>query len=487
MVIDRKNNISEGLVESFIKLLDFDEVKLFIPSIVVHETNKHLENQLSEVGIKIQNAIKSIEGIYGINGYHIRGLEVKQYKKNAKKELNDLSTLYECGKAKYLNEIEQLIKKMFSHRNCIIAEENQKILSSCLNRRVYKKAPFHHKGKEEYGDGLIVETLLHINEFTTITNDDEIIFVTGNTNDFSDSKDKNELHKDILDDLEKHELNDKLQYVQRFNHLIAVSLANEVEQANLKEDFEQQFQEGLMFSDAEFIDTQRETVGLTPLGCFVDKFLEDFCESEFAASIVDLFERINVCRSKLSDVSCFYYDDFPSLVSQIESDKISEFLRKMNHECFGAFSIKAEDNIGGIIEILEFAKLKSAECDFEDFANDLPDYLEYGEDSIFYDKNKQKFTLSMEFPNTFCESDDIDTLYLQLNNKDGVIENGSIELNYGFVEINDDGSVGESCIESVAYNTDSIVDKIRKIVDEFERYVDSEEQNIKLLKEVFNL
>lgn len=52
MIIDRKHNVSGNLVESFIKLLDFDEIKLIIPTIVVHETNKNIEEQLAEVGKK---------------------------------------------------------------------------------------------------------------------------------------------------------------------------------------------------------------------------------------------------------------------------------------------------------------------------------------------------------------------------------------------------------------------------------------------------
>lgn len=55
MIIDRRHNVSEILVKSFMKLLDFDEIQLVFPAIVVHETNKHLEEQLAEVGNKDSN------------------------------------------------------------------------------------------------------------------------------------------------------------------------------------------------------------------------------------------------------------------------------------------------------------------------------------------------------------------------------------------------------------------------------------------------
>ena len=115
MIIDRRNNVSEKLVESFIKLLDFDEVKIILPSVVIHETNKHIEEQLSEVGKKIKCAIYySIEEIYGINGYSIQGLDVKEYKNNSQKELEILLTSYKQSKDDYLREIKSLILKSIS-------------------------------------------------------------------------------------------------------------------------------------------------------------------------------------------------------------------------------------------------------------------------------------------------------------------------------------------------------------------------------------
>ena len=84
MIIDRKNNFSSSLLKSFIKLLDYDEIKLLLPSIVIHETYKHIGDELSKVGKTIKEAKKAIGEIYGINGCTIDGLEVKEYKKKAR-------------------------------------------------------------------------------------------------------------------------------------------------------------------------------------------------------------------------------------------------------------------------------------------------------------------------------------------------------------------------------------------------------------------
>lgn len=36
MVVDRKNQVSSDLLKSFIKLLDYDQIKLVLPQIVEH-------------------------------------------------------------------------------------------------------------------------------------------------------------------------------------------------------------------------------------------------------------------------------------------------------------------------------------------------------------------------------------------------------------------------------------------------------------------
>ena len=312
MIIDRKHNVSGKLVESFVKLLDYDEIKLVIPSIVVYETNKHIDEQLSEVGKKIKQAIKALDEIYGINGYQIEGLEIKEYKNNSKNQLNALLLKYESKKEEYLQEVKSLIKKIFEHKNCIVIEDTEQLRSLCLKRRIYKKAPFHIEKKESYADGIIVETLLHISEFVSIRQNDSIIFVTGNTEDFSSAENKRELHKNIWDDLDKMGLNNKTKYILSFSELIGRELAQEVQNANLKDDFEKDMQEQEEYEKkqwyAELEDMDRESVGLTALSSFESKFLDSFRESSFVECIVNLFERFNACYSDMEEICLFYHE-----------------------------------------------------------------------------------------------------------------------------------------------------------------------------------
>ena len=107
--------------------------------------------------------------------------------------------------------------------------------------------------------------------------------------------------------------NEKVKYITSFGELIGVELKQEVNNANLKEEFEKEMQEqeemDMEQLYAEVEDLERESVGLTALGSFENEFLESFCESQFVEQLKDLFERINNCFSNLENIEYFYSEE----------------------------------------------------------------------------------------------------------------------------------------------------------------------------------
>lgn len=394
MIIDRKNNVSKELVNTFIKLLDFNQVKLIIPSIVAYETSKHIEEQLIEVDKKIKNAIKAIDEIYGINGYTIEGFEVKDYKKNSKKELTILKERYKASHAQYLDEIQSLVQKIIQHPNSIMIEDSDILNVACLQRRIYKKAPFHIEKKESFADGLIVETLLHIGDLVSLEDEDKVIFVTGNTTDFSDSTAKDNLHVDIQKDLAKKNLENKTKYVTQFSKLISIDLEKEVREANLYEEFEKELhnneeQERLLL-EAELEDYERESVGLSSLGDFEDNFLDNFRESNFVETVIGLFERLNQCYSDAEELYSFYAEELPDFIANIDVNNINTFITKWNALFLESEEFLTESNISGILNIFGMMQSKASGYDFSKYKTSLPDYMDYGDNISFYGKNRKK-------------------------------------------------------------------------------------------------
>lgn len=491
MIIDRKHNVSGKLVESFIKLLDFDEIKLIIPAIVVHETNKHIEGQLAEVGKKIKEAIHSLDDIYGINGYEIDGLDIKAYKSNSRQQLKELYTKYESNRSDYLREIKAIIKKIFQHSNCVIIEDTERLRSLCLQRRIYKRAPFHHEKKESYADGLIVETLVHFLEYMTLDEADTITFVTGNTSDFSKQYQKNELHEDIYEDLRKAGLDKKVKYITSFGELIGKELKQEVNHANLKEEFEIELQEleeidrRLLY--AEIDDLERESVGLTALGSFKAKFLESFCKSYFVEQLEGLFEQINSCYFNLEEIKYFYEEELQGYVCAIEAEEIAEFIEKWNGLMVDLDETTVWDDISGIRQIMDWIGKKAISNDYSDVDTCLPDRIEYGDTIIIYGFEKKKYELLMDKLYLSCGNGEVDWLNISMYHAGERCAIGTIEITYGFVDFDDDGGIGDACDEDITYQMDKVIEFVDEIANELEAYVNKESDIVEKIRDYFDI
>jgi hypothetical protein len=492
LLVDRRKNVSSALVSNFKKLLDFDEIKLIVPRIVVHEVRKHIEEQLIEVGKNIHQAISSVEKIHDIHGLADETLNAAQHRKEAKKQLTELKEKFENNKDAYLGSLFALIDAIFNHKNCIIIEDDDNIRSLCLQRKIYKKAPFHIDGKESFADGTIAVTLIKLKEYIEFLSDDSIYFVTGNTTDFSEKEDKRVLHKDIVEDLALFDLDRYVTYVISFNELVGKSLKAEVESANLQEEFDKDLQHEVEMERtqqlSEFLDERRKSVGLSSLSGFEDMFLEDFSESDFVAETLSLFERINICYDELEELFYFYEEDLINYICSFEIENIDKFIKRWNSIAKQVSFPEADDSIGGLVEIVEYIKDKSHQFDYSEINSRLPDYMSYGKEESFFASGKKQYTINMEELFLSCQEGDVDWLELSLiDNNQLKIATGTIEITYGYVNFNSEGNVDDSCDESIDYYTSDIENELLRIVDEFETWVIKEKEFVEIIQKELNI
>ncbi len=487
MIIDRKNNFSSTLLKSFIKLLDYDEIKLLLPSIVIHETYKHIGDELSKVGKTIKEAKKAIGEIYGINGCTIDGLEVKEYKEKARETLHELSTIYESKSSQYSAELSSIIKNLFEHRNSVIVPDTDKLRSACLRRRIYKIAPFHHESKDCFADALIIETLLNIKDIVELHPEDKIYLVTGNASDFCVNVKSDVLHDDILKDIVEKGLSEQIIFTRHFEKLIGNDLSEEVNNASLKEEFEQEMreqkeQEYLDFC-SEMKDIARESVGLSSLGSYEEKFIEEFRESELADEIVSFSERIRKCYDDLEELNLFYTDDFINYVLSIPIVDVPPFIEKWK-----AFvgDNDMEGTVNDLLAVVEYINEQATKLDYSEYLGKLSDSFDYGDAFYFYNENKKLIGIKMDKLYLSCEDGGEDTLCLELYGSDEPAQ-GFIQIQYGFVTYNDEGNIDDSCDEDTQYATDEVINQLEKIVSDFEEFVMKEKELKEKIADAFNL
>lgn len=481
IVVDRRDNVISGnLLKTFIKLLNYGEVKLIIPNVVKIETYRHLDTELELVGEKIDNTMKAIKELYGISTFDMDPLDLTQYKKGAKVELNKAKNQFQQHKVDYQRDIENTIELLFNHRNTIVIDD-EGLMPKVFRRRVYKRAPFHRESKESYGDGTITETLINIQSFIDINPEDRIFFVTGNYKDFSDTK-SDKLHPHIMQDMHTTGLDTQVVYVRSFNNLIYPYLKSNVENANLIEEFESEMDaevkayEERLYQDLE--DIQRESAGLTALGEFASRIEENLPESNFATDVLEQFERLNKAYGVLEELSAFYEDDL-----DVDGLECSEMIERL-YNIVGCGKNRTVENIKAILKWIEDKKRK---CEIID--GYLPDFITTGEDVEFWDVCRKRYVFNINNLDYLTpENGGSDTVDVRITATSGqILAKGTINITYGFIEEDPFDGVGDGCKESIEYNTDEIVEKLKNIANEWESFIDENKKTAEAIRAALNI
>jgi|GEM_PF-2848229 len=459
MVVNRRKNINAQLISSFSALLQFGEVKIILPAIVKYETNKHLEAEIKKISQLIKEPIKKIDSLYWLTGLNGGTIDVNEYKKRAKQPLQELLDVFTLNQHNYILQLQESIKEIFDFSTTVFVEEDNVLLNNVTKRKIYKRAPLHKVEKESYADALILEVLINIRSYIHLQDEDVIYFVTGNSSDFSlDEAHKGILHPQIIEDLKDARLDGQVKYVNLFSKLVAVELADEITNAELKAQFEEELKS--QYRD-DYEDNQREAGGLPSLSSFQDMMEDRIRESDDVEKILLIFEEINNIYNNLYDISCYYDDTLLTWLNNIAIGKESIVIDAFN-KFVGMFKITCV-----FITLDEIISWVEIQRDFLNYDGiDLPDYITVNEDVFITNANQEKVVLIWDDTELFPESGEQHTAHCILNKDTDIIADGSIEVIYGFVETDTCGNIGDSCDWSIDIDFDHIITEIEKIKDE---------------------
>ncbi len=475
MVVDRRNQINNKLLSKFIKLLDYGEVRLVVPEIIRTETYRHLDEEICNVGKQIENALDAIKNLYGISTLEIDGLDLSEYKKNARKELHDALTIFTSKREDYRTDIFNSISKIFSHSNTIVMDDIS-LMDIVMKRKIYKRAPFHKVEKESNGDGVIIETLLNIEKFIDIREDDKIYFVTGNYKDFSDSNDKNSFHGDIIEDIEKKGLDKNIIYIRTFEQLVGKELRDNVINTELLEEMEQEIREQEEAQaeqyEIDIVDTIRESFGLSSLGSFQAEVEELMSTSEFACALQELSGELSSIRNSIEELACFYDDEIYDELSETDLKSLYKMINEVSE-----LGIEiAGDTFECVLVFQEWIRSKKSEFEWKQIGGDF-ETLEYGGRYRVYSAKQEEYVLYIDDLNLSpCagEKDEIEiSLYREFDDESW---RALIEVLYGDVEEDEDGGIGNAYEEGVGLEDYGIVAKIEELLKEWQEYIEQEEE-----------
>jgi len=454
-----------------IKLLDYGEIRVIIPKIVMTEVLRHIDSEIDKVGIEIGNIKTRVNNLYWIN--NVAELEkFKEKLKPVKKGINELNEEFDKNIEKYKNESRELLQKLFKNGNTILIDETEDIVFKATQRKIHKVRPFHYnkkdKEKDSMADAIITETLIGINNLLTLEADDEIFFLSRNTEDFSSEKDKFLLHEDIKFSLKRNGLENRVHYRLLFTKTLLENFKEETEhvglieelEAEAKQDEEMEIEENINWE----IESSRQAGGLTSLS---SDYETTIAESDSIANLMDMFGEIRseIMKQYESYSELYYFldeeltkRDFDGLTGLVSNYNSQRPLIELDIQGYD----DEADIMGEILWLVHYLCFKEDEFNPNDMVN-YQDYFEVNTTlATITDMNGIQYRLDTS-GGLRPSNDDKDTIHLELYRNNVKIKKGEVRIYYGFLNFNDDGNAGDGAEESIDIEIDNIIEELENI------------------------
>lgn len=476
MVVDRRKCINPAILQDFLNLLDYDEIKLIMPNIVEVETQRHLNDEFERVGKNLDAAKKTIDNLYGISTLKGTRLELEEHKKKARQELAQVWDIYDQNKDEYKKDIEYVIELLINHKNtCRISDSN--LYNGVMERRILQKAPMHKVEKESYGDALIIETLVNLKKYQTISTEDSIYFVTGNTADFSDMNNKRELHKDIIEDLKNKGL-ENVEYVTTFKELISVKLKSSISNVKILKRIEEE----LKLQEEEYLadirDIERESFGLPSISSIVSDVEDILTDSDYGENICEISDRLDKIQRELEEKTD-EYDYILDRIGELNYGELELFVKAVC-DCYPDLVCGCSET-RSLLEIIENVKMKKNQLDSINIIGNENNSLNkrtlsdvsYGESINLSSVDNGDYIYAIDNLYLCEEEGSTDKIEISLSGEDDITY-GTVNVTYGFACPNEDGDIGELEDSEVCISADDILTKLKDIASAWDDFLSNE-------------
>ena len=490
MVVARNQDHKPESYSHLLKLLDYGEIRVLIPKIIITEIFRHIDNEIDKIGQEIKGIKSTVNGLYWVNNNE----EIERFNeklKPVKKGINDLTEEFECSKNKYKENSKNLFEKLFNHNNTVIIDETEDIVFKATQRKIHKLRPFHYgKDKDSMADSIIVETLINIKDLMTFNDDDVIYFISRNPSDFSENKKEQRslFHKDIKLSLEEKEIIHQIHYRLLFTKTLLEDFKDETEHVGLIEELEaeKEWETEIQIQESKYyeIEMSREAGGLTSLSADYDEIiaeldpiqdliykLEQF-QSEFTIKYENYSELYSFLEEELGsrnfqevlELASNFNEQKPLLELDIEgcndeTDLVNEILSIVHEFCFNINEIEVDD----MFHSQDYFESNATLATIRDFTGEQYRIDTHG-------------SLSPS-------NGESDNVYLSIYKDDQKVKEGIITIDYGFLDFNEDGNAGDGREPSIDINIEDVNEEVETIKDSVISRIDLKHKVLKRIVE----
>lgn len=491
MVVSRNKSHKSESYYQMLKLLDYGEIRLLVPSVIITEVKRHIDHEINKIYENLKRIKKSVDSLYWINNVE----EMKAFSTSiptVKSGINDLHILFEANKNKYISDADELFNNLFSHRNVKILEETEEILFKANKRKLHKKRPFHYNepDKDSIADAVIIETLINIKDLIDFTDDDQLFFISRNTVDFSEKQQVSMLHEDIKRSLRTSGVIEQFHYSIHFTKTLVHDFKNETENAGVLEELQKE-RELELYEELDFeeIERNREAGGLTSLSANWDEIISEHRQ------VLDLLQTLNDYKEDLLATFEAFSDDYFEMIELIENlDLVSaqSVVNSFNH--IENNELRISSNLEEMIEEILDLFTSRVNINPEDFEVEkmwkCEEVFDLSKDLLeFKDFNDQSYRIYVK-GELNPEDRGHDTIEINLHDnitgKSG-IGSGAIEISYGYLNFDEDGHAADGLQEEIDVHLENVLETSSEVYEQINNQIEMQSSTLEYLKNSMGL
>ena len=293
------------------------------------------------------------------------------------------------------------------------------------------------------------------------------------------------MHPDILEDLQKKNLIDIVKYISSFEKLIGSELRDNVKNAELieemEEDMKEREREMAEQYESDIEDTIRESVGLSSLSSFENNAEEVLQLSDFGSALNNLSEGFSSIKDSIEELKLFYEDGFLDLLSDVPANSLMNLLRKLSGICPDI----EEDMLEGLFAFQQWSKEKYSEL-LKYKVEGQFECIEYGKRYYVYSLEQEEYTLEFDDMYLLPSTGEKDEINIRLRGEyEDEVWHARVDISYGEVKLDDDGGIADACEEGVYLEDHGIVDKLKELLNEWESFIAQEESIRESIEDIF--
>lgn len=236
----------------------------------------------------------------------------------------------------------------------------------------------------------------------------------------------------------------------------------------------------------EIDENDREERGFYSLNRYSDYLENDLSESLFMMTVIDIFEKINKLYKEYEDMATVY-KDFVLFVK--EENKAKNVIKKLvismdESEIFPELSNLNEITDEEMKEVILWAEQSyNRLSEFSEQAS-LPDYITYGE-TIEIRNGEETYMFDIGELLRMPLAGDEEKIDLLIKDRNGTaIAKGYVKLIVGYLDLDEDGQVGNGLEDDIEYCCEDIINTLENIAKFIDKCVKKEWDVVKKIEKV---